>query len=212
MNDKQKMRIILKFLKKRYYTGHRLSRNKFQLLIATILSQRTRDENTEKASKILFAVADTPGKILELPKRRLEKLIRSAGPYRQKAARIKQVCKLLLKKYDGKVPSSREELLALPGVGFKTSDIVLSYGFGVPTIAVDTHVNRVPKRIGIVPEKAKFEEARLLLEKLTPEKDRYAVNLGLVRFGQEICRPINPTCPVCPFNYFCRYGRTILAK
>ena len=206
-NDFEKMRLITEFLKKRYTTRHYLMRNKFRLLITTILSQRTRDETTEDVSRKLFSVAKTPEQMLELSKKRLEHLIRSAGPYRQKADRIRKVCQILIEKYDGNVPRTRTELLELPGVGFKTADIVLSYGFGIPTIAVDTHVNRIPKRIGIVPDSAGVEEVRNILERLTPEKDRFVVNLGMVRFGQQVCRPVNPKCPPCPFNYFCKYGK-----
>jgi len=200
----KKVEALIKFLEKRY--GYpEFAKDPFELLVATILSQRTRDENTWKASKQLFAVARTPEEIAKLSLRKLEKLIKPSGTYRQKAKRIKKVSKIILERYEGKVPKSREELMKLPGVGYKTADIVLSYGFGVPTIAVDTHVNRIPKRIGIVDKKANVEEVRKTLEKLVKGKKRFLVNMGLVRFGQEICRPLNPKCEECPLNKICDY-------
>lgn len=206
MDKKRKMKIAIKFLRKNYYKKHSLAKDKFRLLISTVLSQRTRDENTATAAARLFSSAKTPQQILKLQRKKLEQLIHASGTYRQKADRIRKICKIIIKKYKGSVPKMREELLALPGVGYKTSDIVLSYGYGVPTIAVDTHVNRIPKRIGIVPKKAGFEEVREILESLTPENDRFVVNLGLVRFGQQLCRPVNPKCRVCGLNKICKFG------
>jgi len=200
---------LIKTLKERYGKNIKIepstNHEVFKLLIETILSQRTRDENTERAAKNLFSKADTPEKILKLKKVELEKLIRISGPYRQKAKRIKAVSKIILKKYKGKVPKTREELMTLPGVGFKTADIVLMYGHGIPSIAIDTHCNRVPKRIGIVNEKANVEEVKRTLESLIPKKYWYIVNLGLVQFGREICKPINPKCEICPMSRFCNY-------
>ena len=200
---------LIKFLKEKYGKGIFIEKlnnqDIFKVLISTILSQRTRNENTEKASKTLFSKADTPEKILKLKKSELEKLIRVSGPYRQKAKRIKEVSKIILEKYNGKVPKTREELMSLPGVGFKTADVVLMYGHGIPSIAIDTHCNRVPKRIGIVNEKANVEEVKRTLESLIPKKYWYIVNLGLVQFGREICKPINPKCEICPMSRFCNY-------
>jgi endonuclease-3 len=177
----------------------------FRLLITTILSQRTRDENTRKATKTLFSKADTPQKILKLTDEELEKLIKASGMYRQKAKKIKSVCRVLLEKYDRKIPKKREELVKLPGVGFKTADIVLMYGHGIPSIAIDTHCNRIPKRIGLVDSKASVEEVKKKLENLIPKKDWYIVNLGLVNFGREICKPTKPRCKLCPIHEYCNY-------
>ena len=201
---KQKIEKLIDFLERRY--GYpKMARNHFKLLITTVLSQRTRDENTWLASRQLFSVAKTPEDISKLPLRKIEKLIRPSGTYRQKAKRIKEISKILLEKYNSRVPDTREELMKLPGVGYKTADIVLSYGFGVPTIAVDTHVNRIPKRIGIVDENATVEEVRKKLESLVKGKKRFLINMGLVRFGQEICRPVKPRCDDCPLNKICDY-------
>ncbi|MCD6477742.1 MAG: endonuclease III [Candidatus Aenigmarchaeota archaeon] len=206
-----KINVLLKFLEKRY--GYpEFSRNKFKLLITTVLSQRTRDENTYRASKNLFSVVNGPEDILKLPLKNLKELIKPSGMYRQKAERIKKICKILVKEYGGKVPNTREELMKLPGVGYKTADIVLSYGFGVPTIAVDTHVNRIPKRIGIVRKDATVEEVRKTMEKYVKGRKRFLVNIGLVRFGQEICRPVRPKCEICPINKICDYYKSLYNK
>jgi endonuclease-3 len=200
---------LVKVLKGRYRERIRIKplNNKeiFKVLIKTILSQRTRDENTDKAAKALFSKADTLEKILKLSKKELEKIIRPSGPFIQKAKRIKAVSKIILDEYEGKVPKTREELMDLPGVGFKTADIVLMYGHGIPSIAIDTHCNRVPKRIGLVDNKANVEEVKEVLESLIPKKDWYIVNMGLVQFGREICRPINPKCNICPISNYCEY-------
>jgi len=208
MNKQEKMKIIIKTLKKLYNTEHSITRNKFMLLIGTILSQRTRDENTARAVGNLSSKVKNPRHIISLPLNRLEKLIKPSGMYRQKALRIKSVSKIILEKYKGKVPKTRQELIELPGVGFKTADIVLSYGYGVPTIAVDTHVNRIPKRIGLVDEKAKLEDVRKELERITSERDRFIVNHGLVQFGQNVCRPVKPLCEKCLINKICKYYKT----
>lgn len=211
-----KAKIILNFLERRYgkYIDNFSMRNQgiFELLIETILSQRTRDESSEKAANQLFEFARTPKQILKLPMKRLQKLIRISGPYRQKAKRIKQVSKIILEKYEGKVPISREGLIGLPGVGFKTANIVLMYGFNKPAIAVDTHVFKVSKRIGLADVKDNVEEVREKLEELFPRGKWYLINLGFVSFGKEICKPVNPSCikdsKNCPFSSFCQAYKT----
>lgn len=207
-----KIKKLIGFLEKRYGYPEIGKTSNFKLLISTVLSQRTRDENTWKASKQLFSVARTPKTLYKLPLNKIEKLIRPSGPYRQKAKRIKEISRIILEDYKGLVPRTREELMRLPGVGYKTADIVLSYGFGVPTIAVDTHVNRIPKRIGIVNKKANVEEAREKLESLIKGKKRFLVNLGLVRFGQEICKPVNPRCGECPLKKICKHYKEVVCR
>jgi endonuclease-3 len=160
----------------------------------------------------LFKAADTPRKILKLPIKRIEEMIRISGPFRQKAKRIAEISSILLEIYGGKVPCTREDLTGLPGVGPKTADIVLMYGFGIPSIAVDTHCNRVPKRIGLIEKDASLEEVKACLEGMFPKRKWYAINVGLVSFGKEICRPVNPVCIKdrrnCPFSGFCRAYKT----
>jgi endonuclease-3 len=213
-------KVILNFLEKRYrmYINTSPMKNQgiFELLIETILSQRTRDENSEKAANNLFKVARTPKQILKLPMKRLQSLIRTSGTYRQKAKRIKQLSKIILEKYNGKVPDKREELMELPGVGFKTSAIVLMYGFNKPAIAVDVHVEVCSKRLGLISEDSKPQEIEVELESLFPRNKWYLINLGFVSFGKEICKPVNPLCikdnKSCPFSSFCKAYKTKIFK
>lgn len=210
-----KVKVILNFLENRYgkyIDKTRLNNQKtFELLIVTILSQRTRDENTERAAERLFEVARTPKQISKLPMKKLQNLIRISGPYKQKAKKIKKTTKTILEKFNGKVPRTRKDLMSLYGVGPKTADIVLMYGFNIPSIAVDTHANRVPKRIGLVDKKANVEQVKEKLEKIFPRNKWYLINLGFVSFGKEICKPINPICKKdkknCPFSKFCKAYR-----
>jgi endonuclease-3 len=182
--------------------------NPFKVLISCILSQRTKDEVTREASEKLFKFANTPEKILKLNERKIESLIYPVGFYRQKAKRIKKVCKILIEKYNGKVPNSREELLKLPGVGFKTADVVLSYGYGKPVIAIDTHVFQVARRLGLTKSNDP-EKIRENLHKIIPKKFRLIVNLLFVEFGKEICRTIRPKCEICPIKKLCEYHKSV---
>jgi endonuclease III len=201
---------VLNYIEKRYgrhVTNSRQRRQKiFELLIETVLSQRTRDENSAKAAEQLFKVARTPRQISKLPTKSLQKLIRISGPYRQKAARIKSISKTILEDYDGKVPGTRDELMKFPGVGLKTSAIVLMYGFGIPAIAVDVHVEQISKRLGLVTQNSKPLEIEMKLEELFLVDKWYIVNLGFVMFGKEICLTRNPRCNICPLLAICPYG------
>lgn len=215
MNKKEKARIICKFLKKKY-SKHLLDiknwhENAFQLLIATILSQRTRDENTEKASKQLFKVARTPKAILKLKNKKLQELIKPSGFYRQKAKNIKKVCKILLEKHKGKVPSSRAKLLELPGVGYKTSSVILCYGFGKKTIPIDTHVAVCSRRLGLTKHKEP-EKIRKDLETIVPENCKRIINLGFVNFGKEVCLTRKPRCDICELKKICDYHKNVISE
>lgn len=201
-------RQIIHFLEERYGPiSHHYADSPFKVLISCVLSQRTREENTEVASRNLFTVADTPQKISKLPLARLQKMIRPSGTYRQKARHIKAIAKIILEKYHGSVPRNRTELLELPGVGWKTSAIVMSYGFGIPIIAVDTHVNRISKRLGIAKSDDDIETVRKKLQTFFPRNKWLVINIGMVRFGREICLPRNPRCNVCSLRSICRYWR-----
>jgi endonuclease III len=207
-----KATLVLKYLEKKYgrdvVNSRQRSQKIFELLIETVLSQRTRDENSQKAAEQLFKVARTPKQLSKIPMKKLQSLVRISGPFRQKAKRIKSISKAIIDEYDGRVPNTREELMKLYGVGYKTADIVLMYGFDIPSIAVDTHVNRIPKRIGLVDKEASVEEAKSCLESLFPKGKWYLINMGLVSFGKETCKPQNPVCindeRNCPFSGFCR--------
>ncbi|MBS3090741.1 endonuclease III [Candidatus Pacearchaeota archaeon] len=215
MKGGEKAKIICKFLKKRYMK-HLLDLrnwhdNVFQLLIATILSQRTRDENTEKASKQLFQIAKTPKAILRLDNKKLQQLIKPSGFYRQKAKNIKKVCRILLEKYNGKVPSTREKLLELPGVGCKTADVVLCYGFNRATIPVDVHVAVCSQRLGLTKNREP-EKIRIDLEKIVPERCKRIINLGFVVFGKEICLTRKPRCSICKLKKICVYYKDAISR
>jgi len=180
--------------------------NPFKTLIACLLSLRTRDENTAKASSSLFKDADTPEKILKLPIKRLEKLIYSSGYYKNKAKSIKHVSKVLIEKYKGKVPSTREELLSIKGIGPKTANIVLSFAYGKNVIPVDTHVHRIPNRLGIVKTKTP-EQTEAELMKIIPKKYWKEINTSFILFGKNICVPISPFCSRCPVSRYCKRVR-----
>ena len=178
--------------------------NPFKVLVTTVISQRTKDEVTRKASKKLFSVASTPEKILKLSEKRIAELIYPSGFYKEKAKRIKQICKILLKKYKGKVPATREELLKLPGVGWKTADVILCYGFGKEVIPVDVHVSVVSRRLNLTKSK-NLEKIREDLHEAIPRKYRRIVNHLFVEFGKEICQTRLPLCYKCPIVKLCPY-------
>ncbi len=195
---------IIQILNKRYKVKPYRAKP-FKILIGTVLSHRTKDEHTWPANERLFKIADTPDKILKLSEKQIIKQIKPVGFYNVKAKRIKQICKMLLEKYNGKVPNAREELMKLPGVGFKTSDLVLSIGFGVPVIGIDTHVNVVSKRLGFADEKDNVEIVRAKLHKLVPDDRRLIVNHLFVQFGKDICTSPRPKCYMCPIEKLCPY-------
>jgi endonuclease-3 len=191
---------LLSFLKERYAKEIEGKEDPFKVLISCILSQRTREENTEIATRALFSVASSPQQILELPLPKLESLIKRVGFAKQKARRIKEACRVLIQKYGGQVPREREKLMELPGVGPKTADVTRCYGFGEPCIPVDTHVNRISKRLGLVRKEADVEEVQDSLKKIFRREDWMLLNRGMVLFGREICLPRNPKCHLCPIR------------
>jgi endonuclease-3 len=186
----------------------RKDQNPFKILISTILSARTKDSNTEEATIKLFSKYKTPKDIAEADVEELEGLIYKAGFYRVKAARIKEVSKIIDQEYNGKVPEDFESLQSLPGVGNKTANCVLVYAFKKPAIPVDVHVNRISNRLGWT-KTAKPEETEKKLKLLLPRNQWIRVNRLFVRFGQEICVPINPKCEICPLNEICAKDFTI---
>jgi len=183
----------------------------FKVLISTILSQRTRDEMTEKASDDLFEIYPDARSLAKAPIARVRRLIRPVGFYNQKALQIKQVSRTLMEKYGGRVPATYEELIELPQVGPKTANCVLVYGYGIPRIPVDTHVHRITNRLGLVRTKTP-EETEAALVKGVPRKYWIDLNGLLVRFGQKICRPIGPRCQECSFRPFCQYYNKVVKR
>ncbi len=177
-------------------------RSPYRVLISTLLSLRTKDETTLKASERLFRIADTPEKMLKLSKEEIEKLIYPVGFYHRKAEQILKISKILIEKYNGKVPDDLHKLLKLPGVGRKTANLVLNEGFGKLGICVDTHVHRISNRLGIVKTKTP-EQTEFALRKILPEKYWIIFNTLLVTLGQNICTPISPKCSICPIEQYC---------
>ena len=176
----------------------------FKILIGTILSARTRDETTTKVIRMLFSRFKNPDELSRANLNEIKQLIQKIGFYNVKATRIKEVSKILIEKYNGKVPSNIDDLLTFPGVGRKTANCVLVYGFRKPAIPVDVHVHRISNRIGIVSTK-KPEETEIVLEKSIDRNYWTAVNETFVVFGQNICLPIRPKCSLCHLTKICKY-------
>ncbi|MHA1986083.1 MAG: endonuclease III domain-containing protein [Promethearchaeota archaeon] len=174
----------------------------FKILISTILSARTRDSNTRTATERLFAKYNTPQLIAEAPIEELEELVKVSGFYKIKAARIKEVSKILFYENNSKVPPDFEELINLPGVGAKTANCVLVYAFKIAAIPVDTHVHRVSNRLSWAQAKNP-EQTEKILKKKVPKELWIKINPVFVRFGQQICLPINPKCDTCPLSKIC---------
>jgi endonuclease III len=176
----------------------------FKILIGTILSARTRDEITTKVIKSLFSEFKNPDELSKANLKDLKKVIQKIGFYNVKAARIKEVSQKLIENYNGKVPSNLDDLLTLPGVGRKTANCVLVYGFKKPAIPVDIHVHRISNRIGIVNTK-KPEETEMVLQKSAERKHWTRINETFVTYGQNICLPKNPKCKICHLTKICKY-------
>ncbi len=175
----------------------------FKILISCLLSLRTQDKNTARVSKKLFAIANTPKEIVKLPIKKLEKLIYSAGHYKKKAKTLKHVSKVLIKKYHGKVPDTKEELLAIKGIGPKTANIVLAFAFDKFVLPIDTHCHRIPNRLGWIKTKTP-EKTEAELTKILPKKYWKEFNSIFVQFGKTICQPISPWCSKCPVSKYCK--------
>ena len=176
----------------------------FKILIGTILSARTRDETTTNVIKMLFSRFKNPEELSRANLNELKQLIQKIGFYNVKAIRIKEVSKILVDRYNSKVPSNIHDLLKFPGVGRKTANCVLVYGFRKPAIPVDVHVHRISNRIGIVNTK-KPEETEIVLRKSIDRKYWTAVNETFVVFGQNICLPIKPKCNLCRLTKICKF-------
>lgn len=179
----------------------------YKILIGTILSARTRDETTTNVIKMLFSKFKNPEELSRANLKEIKELIQKIGFYNVKAARIKEVSKILVDKYNSKVPPNLEDLLSFPGVGRKTANCVLVYGFRKPAIPVDVHVHRISNRIGIVNTKNP-EETEIVLQKSIDRKYWIAVNETFVVFGQNVCLPIKPKCNVCRLTKLCKYYET----
>jgi len=184
------------------------SSDPFLVLIATLLSLRTRDEQTRDAANRLFAKASTPLTMVELSEETIASTIYPVGFYRTKARTILLVCRILIERYNGQVPSDLDRLLELPGVGRKTANLVVTRGFNLPGICVDTHVHRISNRLGFVTTKTP-EETEMVLRHKLPQSLWIEYNDLLVAFGQNLCAPISPRCSICPiFDHCMKSGVT----
>ena len=184
------------------------SRSPFRLLVACVISLRTKDEVTAEASKRLFEIAPTPDRLAKLQEKRIARAIYPAGFYNTKATQLKEIGRIIRDDFEDEVPASEADLLAMPGVGRKTANLVLGLGFGIPAICVDTHVHRISNRLGMVSTKTPEQTERSLMEVL-PRDLWVPINDLLVTFGQNRCHPTSPRCTNCPLEDICpRVGVT----
>ena len=185
--------------------------NAFTLVVAVALSAQSTDVGVNKATKLLFQIADTPEKMLALGEAGVIEHIKTIGLFRNKAKNVIRLSEILVDKFDGQVPSSRAALQSLPGVGRKTANVMLSHQFGVPAIAVDTHVFRVANRTGLACGKTPDEVEQGLM-KLIPRSDWSAAHHWLIWHGRKICRARSPLCRQCSLSQLCPSAEKVLEK
>jgi endonuclease-3 len=179
-------------------------RNPFELLVATILSAQCTDNQVNAVTTLLFQKLASPAEFAAASLDEIEAIIRPTGYFRNKAKNIKKCSRMLVEKFNGKIPGRMDEMVTLPGVGRKTANVVLGAAFGIPGIVVDTHVGRISKRLGLTensdPVKIEFD-----LMKLIPQSDWSDFSLRLIFFGRETCKSRRPLCPECPLRDLCPY-------
>src|ERR671933_1319193 len=183
--------------------------NPFKILIGTILSARTRDENTTKAVSSIFRKYKNAKELAEADIAEIRATIRSVGFYNVKAKAIKEVSKLIIEKFNGNVPHDIEHLLQLPGVGRKTANCVLVYGFNKAAIPVDIHVHRISNRLGLVNTKTP-EQTEIDLSFAVDKKHWLKINHTFVTYGQNICTPLKPKCKVCDLKDICKFYQNVI--
>ncbi|WP_342432101.1 endonuclease III [Neobacillus sp. FSL H8-0543] len=181
--------------------------NPFELVIAVALSAQCTDVLVNKVTKKLFEKYKTPEDYLSVSLEELQNDIRSIGLFRNKAKNIQSLCRMVLSEYNGEIPSDRDELTKLPGVGRKTANVVVSVAFNIPAIAVDTHVERVSKRLAICRWKDSVLEVEKTLMKKVPEEEWSVTHHRLIFFGRYHCKAQKPECPSCPLLELCREGK-----
>ncbi len=186
--------------------------NPFELVIAVLLSAQCTDKLVNKVTADLFQKYKTPEDYLSVELSELENDIRSIGLYRSKAKNIQKLCQMLLDEYNGEVPSSKEDLVKLAGVGRKTANVVASIAFNEPSIAVDTHVERVSKRLGICKWKDSVLEVENTLMRKVPRDEWSVTHHRMIFFGRYHCKARNPQCPECPLLELCREGKKRMKK
>lgn len=178
----------------------------FELLVATILSAQSTDVMVNKCTRVLFPVANTPAQFAAMSEEELCPYIKSCGFYRTKGRHIIETARILVTQYGGEVPADLEKLQTLPGVGRKTANVVASNAFGIPAIAVDTHVFRVSNRIGLA-NAANVEKTEAQLQKAIPREDWSAAHHWLIYHGRQICDARKPKCELCPLSGLCEFYR-----
>ncbi len=184
--------------------------NPYTLLVAVVLSAQATDVGVNKATRPLFARVDSPEKMVKLGERKLRASIRTIGLFNTKAKNILRLSKMLIERFDGKVPKDRAALESLPGVGRKTANVVLNIAFGEPTIAVDTHIFRLSNRTGLAPGKTPLAVEEALL-KHVPKKYRGHAHHWLILHGRYVCKARKPDCPNCIVRKFCGYEAKTIA-
>lgn len=182
-------------------------RDRFQLLCAVMLSAQTTDKSVNRVTPALFAKYADAWAMAQADQKDVESLIRSIGLYHSKASHLIAVSRELLRRFDGEVPGTMEELRSLPGVGRKTANVVLAEGFGIPALAVDTHVERVSKRLGMVPAGKTVEQTEQILQKKISKDKWISAHHRMIFFGRYMCHAKKPACGECPFAAFCRYRK-----
>lgn len=212
MRSKQKMLEMLDTIQEMFPNAkcELNHRNEFDLLIAVLLSAQCTDKLVNKVTAVLFQKYHTPEDYVRVPLEELQTDIRSIGLYRNKSKNIQALCQTLIEKYNSEVPQEREALEALPGVGRKTANVVLSVAFGVPAIAVDTHVQRVSRRLKFCRQKDSVRQVEeTLMQKIPPERWSQAHH-QLIFFGRYFCKAQRPNCTECPFQNDCTTGKKTL--
>lgn len=209
MLNKQQIRLCLDQMGEMFPEAHceLVHSNPFELVIAVALSAQCTDVLVNKVTKNLFQKYKKPEDYLSVSLEELQNDIKSIGLFRNKAKNIQKLCQLLLDEYDGVVPQDREELQKLPGVGRKTANVVMSVAYGIPAIAVDTHVERVSKRLGICRWKDSVLEVEKTLMKKVPESEWSVTHHRMIFFGRYHCKAQNPQCKTCPLLNLCREGK-----
>jgi endonuclease III len=209
MLNKQQIRYCLDQMGEMFPEAHceLVHSNPFELVIAVALSAQCTDALVNKVTKKLFDKYKTPEDYLKVTIEELQNDIRSIGLFRNKANNIQKLCKLLLEEYNGVVPEDREELQKLPGVGRKTANVVMSVAYDIPAIAVDTHVERVSKRLGFCRWKDSVLEVEKTLMRKVPEEEWSVTHHRIIFFGRYHCKAQNPQCPTCPLLSICREGK-----
>ncbi|AEC51002.1 endonuclease III [Pyrococcus sp. NA2] len=205
LSERERAERIIRILKSTYPRDKHVSGDPYKTLIKCIISQRNRDEVTDRVSEELFKRYPTIRDIANASIDEMREFLRSlkVGLWKNKGKWIVEVSRILLEKYDGKVPDKFDELLKLPGIGRKCANIVLAYGFGIPAIPVDTHVYRISRRLGLAPWDASPEEVEERLKSLIPREEWIYVNHAMVDHGKRICRPVEPRCNECPLRDLC---------